>query len=194
VRWLEKLPSPGFVAIVLTNSALVAFLAWGFHTPKLHRVWELHHDLKIGTLGKLERGDYQLLDEAMTRHVELARGLLSDGEDIGLVSANSAGWLETPDATIIRTRAAGSSCVMVLDVKIPENALPLEIKVSGRHWERRVSLAKQGSTKLPLPELKGGAEIITLKVTSKDSRDEVATLGLRVGFECRGTKAEGGHD
>ena len=44
-----------------------------------------------------------------------------------------------------------------------------------------------------MPKLKGRPEIITLKVKSKDARDEVATLGLRVGFEC-GVKKGGDHD
>ena len=184
LRWVEKLPSPGFLAIVLSNAALVAFLAWGFRTPTLHRIWELHHELKIGTVGKLNERDRSLLNAAMARHGELAHGLLSDGENIGLISANSSGWLETPDATILRTPQAGSKCVMRLDVKIPDNALPLEIEIEGRGWERQLSIKKQGRTPLPLPAMTGSAEIITLKVTSKDSRDEVATLGLRIGFEC----------
>jgi len=187
VRWVEKLPSLGFVGILLTNLGLVLFLAWGFRTPPLHRIWELHHELKIGKRGKLKAEDRALLDAAMKRHARLARELLSENEKIGLVSANASGWLETPDATIIRSKAA-SACSMLLQVKIPEDALPLKIEVRGRSWERRVTVQEQGTTKLDLPDLEGDPEVITLKVASKDSRDEVATLGLRVSFECRGPK------
>jgi len=172
--------------MVLTNAALVVFLVWGFRTPPLHRVWELHHELKIGSYGKLREEDHALLSAAIARHGDLARELLSDGENIGLVSANASGWLETPDATILRSTQAGSGCEMLLDVKIPEDALPLGIEISGRNWERKLDIAQQGAMRLALPDLDGPAEIITLKVTSKDARDEVATLGLHAGFACAG--------
>lgn len=191
MRWLERLPSVGFVAIVLTNVALAAFLTWGFQQPPLDRVWELHHELKIGALGKLGAEDRSLLQAAMARYPALASALLAQGEAIGLLSANSQGWLETPDATVLRTSLAGAACVMVLDVKIPSHALPLEIEVEGANWQRELDIAKQGTRRLPLPRLAEGAEIITLAVVSKASRDEVATLGVHVGFECPASSQEG---
>lgn len=194
VKWIDKLPSLGFVAIVLTNAALVVFLAWGFRTPPLERVWELHHELKIGALGKLNAKDHALLSAALTRHAKLADGLLPDGQNIGLLSANSAGWLETADATILRSRRAGSSCALVLGVKIPEVALPLGIDVSGRKWQRQLKITRQGSTRLALPKARGGPEIITLQTATKDRREQVATMGLHVGFDCENTANEGGHD
>lgn len=194
MRWTEKLPSVGFAAIVLTNVALVAFLVWGFRQPPLDRVWELHHELKIGAMSKLNSEDGSLLNAAMTRHPALSGALLSQGEAIGLLSANSQGWLETPDATILRSSMAGRSCTMVIDVKIPEHALPLAIDVEGSDWRRRLDIARQGTSKLALPESRAGAEIITLGVTSKSSRDEVATLGVRVSFECGKKSEETKHD
>ena len=190
MRWIEKLPSVGFVAIVATNAALVAFLAWGFRQPPLDRVWELHHELKIGAVGKLASDDRSLLEVAMARYPSLASALFSQGETLGLLSANSQGWLETPDATVLRSARAGRSCVMLLDVKIPDHALPLAIEVEGERWRRHLEIARQGSTRLPLPELEAGAEIITLGVVSKQSRDEVATLGVRVSFECAAKSEE----
>jgi hypothetical protein len=184
----------GFVAVLLTNAALVAFLAWGFQQPPLDRVWELHHELKIGALGKLGSDDRALLHATMARYPALASALFSQGEVIGLLSANSQGWLETPDATILRSPLAGRSCSMVLDVKIPDHALPLKIDVEGLRWHRHLDIAHQGSSRLLLPELENGPEIITLAVASKASRDEVATLGLRVRFECAEKREPGKHD
>jgi hypothetical protein len=42
---MRRLPSIGFVAVVLTYGSSVAFLAWGMTTPPLDRVWVLHHEL-----------------------------------------------------------------------------------------------------------------------------------------------------
>lgn len=193
MRW-PKLPSVGFVAILFTNAAVLAFLAWGFQQPPLDRVWELHRELKIGAIGKLGSEDRSLLHAAMARHPALASALFSQGEAIGLLSANSQGWLETPDATVLRSSVAGRSCVMVLDVKIPDHALPLAIDVEGWKWQRRLNVARQGNSRLPLPELADDAEIITLGVVSKASRDEVATLGVRVSFECARKSRKGTHD
>lgn len=184
MRWSEKLPSVGFIAIVLTNAALLTFLAWGFRQPALDRVWELHHELKIGAVGKLASEDRSLIEVAMGKYPALASALFSQGEAVGLLSQNSQGWLETPDATVLRSSLAGRACAMLLDVKIPDHALPLEIEVEGERWRRQLEISRQGSTRLQLPELQAGAEIITLGVLSKQSRDEVATLGVRVSFEC----------
>src|SRR5690606_24037691 len=61
VTLTAKLPSIGCLAVLFTNIALVAFLFWGFREPALHRVWELHHELEIGTVGKLSSEDHALL-------------------------------------------------------------------------------------------------------------------------------------
>jgi hypothetical protein len=189
----QKLPSVGFVFVLLSNLLLVAFLAWGFQKPPLDRVWELHHELKIGALGKLDADDHSLLSSAMTRHRNLAEGLLSDGEHIGVISANWSGWLESPDATIIRSARAGPSCVILLDARVLHPALPLDIEVSGRQWQRRVTMEAPGSRELPLPAT-DGPEIITLRMTSKGAHGDEAALGLHVAFECRKRQRGGEHD
>ena len=186
-----KLPSIGCLAILLTNLALAAFLIWGFQKPPLHRVWELHHELKIGAVGKLSPQDHALLSTELHEHAELAGALLSEGS-IGLVSANSDGWLETPDATVIRSAKAGAPCIMNLHVKIPDDALPLAVEVSGSGWQRSLSIGRQGVTRLPLPNTEAAPEIITLAVVAKGSDAEVATMGVRVTFDCVSAKGARG--
>lgn len=188
-----KLPSIGCVAILFTNVALMAFLFWGLQKPALHRVWELHHELKIGAVGQLSPKDHALLNAELVEHTELAQALLSEGA-IGLISANSNGWLETPDATAIRAAGAGADCVMNLRVKIPDDALPLTIEARGSGWQRRMSITRQGENRIPLPDAGGVPEIITLIVTSKATDSEIATLGVRVTFECAPGEAGAGDD
>jgi len=190
VTLTAKLPSIGCLAVLFTNIALVAFLFWGFREPALHRVWELHHELEIGTVGKLSSEDHALLSAELAEHDELAEALLSDGA-IGLISANSDGWLETPDATAIRSAKAGAACVMDLEVRVPQGALPIVIEARGFGWQRRTSIARQGLTRLPLPDAGKVPEIITLEVASKGGDGKLPEPGIRVGFECQGAEPKG---
>jgi hypothetical protein len=180
---LRKMPSAGFVAIVLTHLGLAAFLAWGFRQPPLERVWELHHELKIGKVGKLKEKDHALLDAALVRHHELAEALLERGS-IGLISAHENGWLETSAATVLRTSASTHPCQLVLDVKIPEDALPMGVEVSGPGWNEKRSIKRQGLSELTLPKPSGQPEIITLEVSPQGADEDVITLGVRVTFSC----------
>ena len=181
----SKLPSVGFCALVLIHVALVLFLAWGFQKPALERVWELHHALKIGEIGKLKSKDHSLLSKALERHAELAEALVSEGS-IGVISAHTYGWLETPEATIIRSKAAGDACDIKFDVSIPDEALPVSVKLAGFGWTQDLSIKKQGSTSFRLPKPTRAPEIIDLEVAASGGHDEVATLGVSVDFACEG--------
>ena len=45
-RWTA--PSLGFCLMVVIYSLTLAFFAWGLTTPRLDRIWQLHHELKTG--------------------------------------------------------------------------------------------------------------------------------------------------
>ena len=185
---LNKLPSLGFCALVVVHLALVLFLAWGFKKPPLERVWELHHELKIGEIGKLKSKDRTLLSAELHKYGELADALLSEG-DIGVISAHTYGWLETPEATIIRSAAASGACDINFEVSMPEEALPLAVKLTASDWSKELSIKQQGLTSFHLPKTANAPEVIDLEVTASGAHDEVATLGVRVSFTCENAGA-----
>jgi hypothetical protein len=181
----SRLPSFGFVAVVSMYTLVVAFFAWGFSTPDLDRVWTLHHKLKIGKIGKLNRGDRETLLRTAARHPRLARSLLSDRDaerGIGLVSAHGDGWLETPEATVLRTGESTEYRSMVFDIQCSEKRIPFTIEVRSDGWEKKIPVSKQGIERLKLPAVTD-TEIITIEVKGRGFRADPSVLAIRVDFE-----------
>jgi hypothetical protein len=156
------------------------FLAWGFTTPALDRVWTLHHELKIGKLGAPNGSDRKLVQSALHRHGELAHALLPEGE-IGLVSAHNDGWIATPEATIVRTPAARAR-VLRLDVETPRDLLPFTVDVRGEGWRKQAKVAQHGSYELDLPKAPAEPELILVRLKGRDLRDDPSVLGVRISF------------
>jgi len=124
-----------------------------------------------------------LLSEAMQRHAELAGALLPEGV-IGVISAHTSGWLETPEATIIRSKGAKNPCLVKFEVSMPDEALPITVKFTGDRWSQDFSIKRQGLSSFTLPPAKSAPEVIGLELSTSGSHDEVATLGVRVDFAC----------
>jgi hypothetical protein len=177
-RW----PSLGFVAVCATYVLVAAFFIWGFSTPDLDRVWTLHHELKIGRLQKLKAGDRALLEDCMAHHSQLARDLL-DGEDIGIISANSDGWIVTPTATVLRTERAGRYRSLALDIQTPRDMLPYRIVVRGSGWEIAQEVGEQGQLEIDLPPPPKTPEVIELRMRGQSFEPDPSILGVRVGFK-----------
>ncbi len=179
-RW----PSWGCLAVCATYVLAAAFFVWGFSTPDLDRVWTLHHELKIGKLLKLKAGDRGLLEECMARHPRLARDLL-DGEEIGIVSAHSEGWIATPTATILRTGKSEKYRSVVLEVQTPRDLLPYRIVVKGRDWEEPREVDEQGRLEIDLPPAPEMPEVIEVRMRGRSFEPDPSILGVRVGFGKR---------
>lgn len=194
-------PSVGFSLIVLTYALSVAFFAWGLTRPPLDRVWWLHHELKIGSLYKLEREDRDLLLSAMARHPALANALLPSGQ-IGIISAHREGWVDTPHVTIVRTPRSSTNMRLLLDIQTPPQNIPYEIEIdglnpSGLHWERDVKIGARGLTAVELPPPSALPELVTLKFKGQRLRADPSSLGVRVTFDPpddKGSGSEGGSD
>jgi len=178
-----KLPSFGFVAVVLVHVALVAFLGWGFVQPPLDRVWELSHALKIGKISRLAPRDHSLLQAALERHPGLTESLLSEGK-VGLVSAHNRGWIETKTATVLVSAEAEEPCSMQIEARLPESAFPLGVEASGAGWQKQLALAKAGTLELPLPRNGRVPEIVELGFSAKDASLSGRVFGLHLSFRC----------
>ncbi|MDJ0766753.1 MAG: hypothetical protein QNJ97_27520 [Myxococcota bacterium] len=175
-----KRPSLGFIAVVLTYGLVAVFFIWGFSTPDLDRIWQLHHLLKIGDVDCLKKEDRALVKNALQRHSRLALDLL-DGVEIGILSAHMDGWIGTPCVTILRTAAAGSRTIE-MDIQTPEDLMPFEIRLTGEDWKEQYEVTSHGTLRAPLPNIKDTAEVIDLKLKGAAFEADPSVLGIRIRF------------
>ncbi len=186
-------PSVGFCLIVLTYSLTLGFFAWGLTTPPLDRVWELHHQLKTGTAYALTRADHELLSGALERHPALAEALLPSGQ-IGIISAQRDGWVDTPEVTILRTARATLTQRIVLEVQTPPQHLPFRATLVGPGWQRAVEVQARGTLALELPAPGGAPELLSLKLEGAGLRADSSSIAVRVSFDPPGDTAGGASD
>jgi|SRR5690606_3800320 len=176
----SKLPSVGFVAVLLVHAVLVAFLFWGFAQPPLDRVWELSHELRIGRFGTLAPSDLALLRSTLARHPRLADAILSR-DDIAIISANSRGWLETPDATLLVSAKATGPCSMSIAARLEPIAFPLRVEISGAGWSRQLEVPDARGAELTFPKAGPNAEVVEVRFSGKAA----ARAGVHLGPRCR---------
>lgn len=176
----SKLPSLGFVAVVLVHIGLGVFLIWGFTQPPLDRVWELSHALKTGKLGTLAARDRDLLRTTLARHPKLTDSLLSQ-EKIGIISANNRGWLETADATLIVSPNALAPCSMLIATRLGAEAFPLDVEVSGTGWRRQLVVPDAHGAEITFPETPPTADVVEVRLSGKTAAQGAVHLGFRCG-------------
>lgn len=176
----RKHPSAGFLAVCCTYLLAFGFVAWGLSTPTLDRVWTLHHELKVGLRGAPKDGDLARMRDALERYPSLSSALLPEGE-IGLISAHREGWLETPDATILRT-AKAKERLLRIEVGTPLDLLPFAIDLDGKGFDRQAQATEHGVLELSLPPVKGKAELLVLHLRGKKLRADPSVLNVRVTF------------
>lgn len=176
----SKLPSLGFVLVVLVHVSLVAFLIWGFVQPPLDRVWELSHALKIGEFGTLRPRDRELLRATLERHPRLADSLLSQGT-IGILSANDRGWLEAPEATLLVSANALPPCRMRVATRPGEPGFPIRVELSGTGWRQQLVLPDAERAEVTFPSARAKADIIEVRFSVKDSAQGGVHLDLHCG-------------
>jgi hypothetical protein len=175
-------PSLGFSLVVATYALSVAFFAWGLSTPSLDRVWQLHHELKIGRIYKLSKDDRRRLIDSMREHPSLASALLGAGQ-VGIISAHRDGWIDTPHVTIVRTPRSPAALRLLLDIQTPPQHIPYEIEIDGSGWEREIEVQARGPLAVELPPPPAVPELITLKVKGDELRADPSSIGVRVLFD-----------
>jgi hypothetical protein len=180
MRWQR--PSLGFSLVVATYALSIAFFAWGLSTPPLDRVWQLHHELKIGRIYKLSKDDRRLLIDSMREHPSLASALLGAGQ-VGIISAHHDGWIDTPHVTIVRTPRSPAALRLLLDIQTPPQHIPYEIEIDGPGWERELEVQARGPLAVELPPPPAVPELITLKVKGDELRADPSSIAVRVSFD-----------
>jgi hypothetical protein len=175
-------PSLGFSIVVATYALSIAFFAWGLSTPPLDRVWQLHHELKIGRIYKLSKDDRRLLIDSMRQHPSLANALLDSGQ-VGIISAHRDGWIDTPHVTIVRTPRSPAALRLLLDIQTPPQYVPYELEIDGSGWERELEVQARGPLAVELPPPPAVPELITLKIKGDELRADPSSIGVRVSFD-----------
>jgi hypothetical protein len=175
-------PSLGFSLVVATYALSIAFFAWGLSTPPLDRVWQLHHELKIGRIYKLSKDDRRLLIDSMRQHPSLANALLDSGQ-VGIISAHRDGWIDTPHVTIVRTPRSPAALRLLLDIQTPPQYIPYELEIDGSGWERELSVQARGPLAVELPPPPAVPELITLKIKGDELRADPSSIAVRVSFD-----------
>ena len=184
----SKLPSIGFVLVVLVHLGFVGFLGWGFVQPPLDRVWELSHALRIGKVGTLAPRDQRLLQAALERHPGLTQSLLSQ-DVVGIVSAHDHGWLETSAATLLVSADAPAPCILRVARRPGARSQPLAVEVSGSGWRRQVALPEAG-TEVVFPQNRHAPDIVEVRFSAKGARLDASAIGVHLGLGCA---TKGGH-
>jgi hypothetical protein len=190
-RWTP--PSVGFCSIVLTYSLTLAFFAWALTTPPLDRIWELHHQLKTGTVYALSRADRELSSRALKRYPALAEALLPAGQ-IGIISAQRDGWVDTPEVTILRTPRATRTQRILLEVQTPPQHLPFRATLEGPGWQRALQVRARGTLALELPAPGAVPELLCLRLEGAGLRADPSSIAVRVTFDPPGESAGGASD
>ncbi len=175
-------PSVGLSLVGAVYGLTLSFFAWGLSAPPLDRVWQLHHELKIGQIYELTRKDRELLLAAMSRHPKLASALLTSGE-IGIVSAHRDGWIDTSSVTIIRTPRSVGVTGLVLDIQTPPRHIPYDIELEGLGWAQKRRIEERGLLRIELPPSPALPELLTLKLIGRGLRADPSSLGVRVTFD-----------
>lgn len=173
-------PSIGFVLFVLIHVAAVGFLVWGFSTPRLDRIWTLHHQLKIGDVSKLDNEAQTLLEGTLIDHPTLARALISRG-DIGVISANRNGWIETPFVTLVRT-GDSKTTELLLNIETSPEHLPFKVELESKTWKHVVEVTERKEYVVQLPPPSGKAEVILGNVKGKRFKNDPSILGIQIHF------------
>ncbi len=174
-------PSVGFILVIGSYALTLAFFAWGLSTPPLDRVWQLHHELKIGRAYALTQDEKDLLSGAMRRHSALAAALLPSGQ-MGIISAHRDGWIDTPEVTLLRTPRA-STARLLLDIQTPPQHIPYKLELSGSGWRHALEVTARGQLSLDLPAPPAEPELLTLKLSGPGLRADPSSLGVRVSFD-----------
>jgi len=181
-------PSPGFIVVFIVYGLVAAFFSWGLSTPDLDRVWTLHHELKIGSMKRLKDRDRALLGECMARYPDLAKALL-DGEKIGVISANTNGWIAAPTATVLRTPESEGRRILRLQVQTPKDLLPYIMVIQGNGaagtgwaWRKELEVDRQGFMDVVLPEPPATSEIVEVRLKGNGFKPDPSVLGVRIEF------------
>src|SRR5690606_29639913 len=133
-----------------------------------------------GDVAKLKHEDHELLVGALRDYPTLAQALIPRG-DIGVISANRNGWLETPFVTLVRTGDAKTQELLVNIETSPEH-LPFRIEFEGSNWRQDLEVTELKEYRVALPPSTGVAELISGNVKGKRFKNDPSILGIQVHF------------
>ncbi|NMB73893.1 MAG: hypothetical protein GYA21_02035 [Myxococcales bacterium] len=177
-----RLPSLGFVAVILVYAAVAGFFAWGAATPPLDRIFRVTQALRGNDRMRLGADVRALLLRELRDHLALRQALL--GEDgIGILSAHQGGWLATPTAWLLRFPDSERVRALRLEVHTAPEHLPFTLTVRGPTFRKRTTVSVPGAIEIALPPPGPEPEIIEVRLGGKRFAPDPSELAVRLSFE-----------
>ena len=75
---------------------------------------------------------------------------------------------------------------MRVEARLPEQAFPVTVDVSGASFNRRLTLAQAGERELGFPNGKHVAELFEVKTSANDAARSAGAFGIHLSFRCAG--------
>jgi hypothetical protein len=119
----------------------------------------------------------------MRKYPELASALLG-GRTIGVISArNWQGWLQVPQATIIRTQESTACTKLQLGVHTEPGLMPFPLNVQGANWTERVHVTAAGPLAIQLPPVTEN-ELILVRFEGHKFPKDASRIGVKLDVVC----------
>lgn len=176
-----RLPSLGFVAVLLVYAAVAGFFAWGASTPPLDRVFRVTQALRGNDRLRMGADVRALLLRELRKHPALRQALLRD-QSIGILSAHQQGWLAAPTAWVLRFPDAERVRALRLDVHTAPERLPFTLTVRGPTFRKRTTVSAPGAIEIELPPPGPAPEIIEVRLGGKRFAPDPSELAVKLSF------------
>jgi hypothetical protein len=149
-RLAPKWPSPGFGILVASYALLVGFLAWGFATPELDRVWRTVQRMREPGFTLLRPSELQTLSDALRRHPTLALAL-AQRSPVGFIEPSPDGCTSAPVSHLLVQPAPGSPLRIEASARGASARFPLTVALRGEGIARTLRFDAPAHTDLVLP-------------------------------------------
>jgi hypothetical protein len=149
-RFARRWPSLGFGVLVASYGLLAAFLAWGFSTPELDRVWRILQPTGESGFTRLGPSQLQTLSAALRRHPKLA-GALTERSPVGFVEPSPGGCTRMPVSHLVLQPAPGQSLRIDVVSRGDSGAFPLTVSLGGAGVARALHFDAPGRQDFVLP-------------------------------------------
>ncbi len=177
-----RLPSLGFVAVILVYAAVAGFFAWGAATPPLDRIFRVTQALRGSDRMRIGADVRSLILEELQKHPALRTALLGEAS-IGILSAHQGGWLAVPTAWVLRFPDSERVRALRLEVHTAPERLPFTLTVRGPTFRKRTVVSAPGAVQIELPPPGPVPEIIEVRLGGKRFAPDPSELAVRLSFE-----------